>query len=51
MLMTACSFLLPPMVGEKVVLNGFAFAGTIAYLIYFACSLPFHSGDMPIIGK
>ncbi len=50
MSMTACAFLLPPMAGEKVTLNGFAFLGSLAYLIFFASSLPFHSGDMPIIG-
>lgn len=51
MMMTACSFLLPPMAGEKVTLNGFAFVGCLAYLLYFASTLPFHSREMPIIGR
>ncbi len=49
MLMTICCFLLPPTAGEKVVINGFAFLASIAYLVYFASTLPFHTSDVPII--
>ena len=51
MLMTVCCFLLPPMAGEKVTVNGFAFVAAVMYLIYFSNTLPFHETEVPILGK
>ena len=51
MLMTVCCFLLPPMAGEKVTVNGFAFVSAVMYLIYFSQTLPFHETEVPILGK
>ncbi len=51
MLMTTCCFLLPPMAGEKVTANGFAFLSSVLYLIYFASNLPFHETEVPILGE
>ena len=51
MLMTVCCFLLPPMAGEKVTVNGFAFVSAVMYLIYFSNTLPFHESEVPILGK
>ena len=50
MLMTVCCFLLPPMAGEKVTVNGFAFVSAVMYLIYFSHTLPFHETEVPILG-
>ena len=49
--MTVCCFLLPPMAGEKVTVNGFAFISAVMYLIYFSNTLPFHESEVPILGK
>ena len=49
--MTVCCFLLPPMAGEKVTVNGFAFVSAVMYLIYFSHTLPFHETEVPILGK
>jgi len=49
MLMTVCCFLLPPMAGEKVTVNGFAFVSAVMYLIYFSHTLPFHETEVPIL--
>ena len=49
--MTVCCFLLPPMAGEKVTVNGFAFVSAVMYLIYFSQTLPFHETEVPILGK
>jgi hypothetical protein len=51
MLMTGSSFLLTPQSGEKLIINGFAIIGSFMYLIYFSSTLPFHSTEVPIIGK
>ena len=51
MLMTGSSFLLTPQSGEKLIINGFAIIGSFMFLIYFANTLPFHSSEVPIIGK
>jgi hypothetical protein len=51
MLMTGSSFLLTPQSGEKLIINGFAIIGSFMFLIYFANTLPFHSTEVPIIGK
>ena len=50
MLVVACSFLLTPESGEKLLLNGVALIGVLMYLVYFAVSLPFHKNSVPIIG-
>ena len=51
MLMTGSSFLLTPQSGEKLILNGFAITGSFMFLLYFANTLPFHSTEVPVIGK
>ena len=49
--MTGASFLLTPQSGEKLIINGFALIGAFMFLIFFASTLPFHSTEVPIIGK
>ena len=51
MLMSICSYMLPPNAGEKLLLNGFAFLACVLFLIYFASTLPFHQTEVPIIGE
>ncbi len=51
MLMTGCSFLLPPTSGEKLLINSIALLAAILYLLYFAMVLPFPRDEIPIIGK